>query len=80
MADCVIDRQRVAQMHRAARVIKTEGIKGVHTAVEFVGPEAAVGLLMMHLRTSLESAVIYRTPSDLDEQINRILQSEKILR
>lgn len=80
MAECVIDRIQVSQMHRAARIIQKEGLKGIHTAVEFVGPEAAIGLLMMHLRMSFESAIIFEIPSDLDEQVNRLLRDEKILR
>ena len=80
MAECVLDRQRVSDIHDTARLIKHKGIQGYQAAAATLGHDMAIGLLMMYLRMSLEAAVTYETPSDLDEQIDRMLRDERILK
>lgn len=80
MADCVIDTKNAEQMLRFLRIIAEKGIEGVHVAVEYIGPEAAIGMLMMQLRRNIQAGRRLMTEAEINSEIKKILREAKILR
>lgn len=69
----------VEDLHLAAKIIETDGIDGIRTAVSRVGWNVAMALLIAHFRRAKGSMETFPPRPEIEEQVNELLKEAGLI-
>lgn len=72
-------KERLAQLHAAARSIEVDGIEAYQSVAERHGREIADVLLVAHLRRGAGAMEAFPTPADVVPKVDELLVREGIV-
>ncbi|MFA5358649.1 MAG: hypothetical protein WC310_02385 [Patescibacteria group bacterium] len=65
-------------LQRAAKILETDGIKGINMVIEIIGKDMAVAMLVMHLRYNLGSGDHCPDEERISAAVTEILEREQL--
>ncbi len=74
-----MDLKRICDFNYAAKIIESDGVEGIHTAIRFAGEDVAFALLIAHLRIQCGSKTSFPPPDDVYDQVKKILEDHHLL-